>query len=754
MREEPGASPPLELWGGVESTVNRVGESYFDQIEMSGHAERAGDLRLFAELGLRAVRYPVLWERTAPEESVAADWSWPDERLETLRGLALRPIVGLVHHGSGPRHTSLVDPEFPAKLARFAGTVARRYPWVEEYTPVNEPLTTARFSGLYGHWYPHGRDDKTFALALLTQCRAVVLAMRAVRAINPTARLVQTEDLGKTFGTRALSYQAEFENERRWLSFDLLCGRVTPGNPMWNYLSRAGASPDELEWFLENSCPPDVVGVNHYLTSERFLDERLARYPVWSHGGNGLHRYADVEAVRVCAEGPAGPRALLTEAWQRYGIPLAVTEAHLGCTREEQMRWLKEVWDAARQVRDEGADVLAVTAWALLGSHDWDSLVTRADGHYEPGVFDTRSPVPRATALARMLRDLAAGREHEHPLLDTPGWWRRTDRLLYRPARREHGTTARLMPGGLNAKGEASRPLLITGATGTLGSAFARACRVRGVTYRLLSRAEMDIADETSVSEALNELGPWAVVNAAGYVRVDDAEREPERCARENTRGPALLARECARRGVSLLTFSSDLVFDGGKLRPYVEGDATAPLNVYGRSKAEAEALVLQEMPSALLVRTSAFFGPWDEYSFVTAALRALASGKTFAAADDAYVSPTYVPDLVNASLDLLVDGERGVWHLANAGEVTWACLARLAAEGAGFDASLVEGRPTGELGLTARRPLYSVLGSERGQILPSLEHAVSRYLREARIPSPVIRRRRVASTASTALGG
>jgi hypothetical protein len=105
------------------------------------------------------------------------------------------PIAGLVHHGSGPRHTSLVDPAFATGLAVYALAVAARYPWLTHYTPLNEPLTTARFSGLYCLWYPHGRNDRTFVQALLVQCRAAVLAMRAVRDVNPAANLVQTDDL-------------------------------------------------------------------------------------------------------------------------------------------------------------------------------------------------------------------------------------------------------------------------------------------------------------------------------------------------------------------------------------------------------------------------------------------------------------------------------------------------------------------------------------------------------------------------------
>src|SRR5688572_29353624 len=226
MIGQTGTIRPLELWAGLECTVNRVGDRYLDQLERSGHAIRIADLNRLAELGIRTVRYPVLWERTAPRGLDCIDWSWADERLGRLRELNLKPIVGLLHHGSGPLETNLLDPEFPQKFAAFAAAVAQRFPWVTDYTPINEPLTTARFSALYGHWYPHARDPLTFARALLNQCRGIVCSMRAIREINPAAQLVQTEDLGKTFSTPTLSYQAEFENRRRWLTFDLLSARV------------------------------------------------------------------------------------------------------------------------------------------------------------------------------------------------------------------------------------------------------------------------------------------------------------------------------------------------------------------------------------------------------------------------------------------------------------------------------------------------------------------------------------------------
>jgi dTDP-4-dehydrorhamnose reductase len=431
------------LWGGIECTVNRVGDRYFDQLERSGHAQRASDIDLFADLGLTTLRYPVLWERIAPRGLLAADWSWPDERLTRLAAHGIRPIAGLVHHGSGPRGTDLLDPAFGAGLAAFAGEVAQRYPWVEDFTPINEPLTTARFSGLYGHWYPHRHDDAAFVRCLVTECRATQLAMRAIRRANPTARLIQTEDIGCTHSTPALAEQAAFENERRWLTFDLLSGRVDRFHTLWPYLLANGITTSELQPFLDEPCPPDLLGINYYITSERFLDERLERYPDRSHGGNGRQRYADVEAVRACPDGIAGLRAVLREAWERYRRPLAVTEAHLGSTRDEQLRWLYEEWLTVRRLRAEGVPVEALTVWALLGSFDWQCLVTQETGWYEPGAFDVRGPAPRPTALAQMVRDLTAGREPRHPVLDVSGWWRQPSRLIYGhgPATAQHDVT-------------------------------------------------------------------------------------------------------------------------------------------------------------------------------------------------------------------------------------------------------------------------------------------------------------------------
>ena len=712
--------PDIELWGGVECTVNRTRDGYLDQCCLSGHQGRLSDLDRFAELGLKAIRYPVLWERVAPGGPETADWRWSDERLGRLRELGIRPIVGLVHHGSGPPCTNLLDPGFAQGLGHYAGQVAQRYPWVEAWTPVNEPLTTARFSALYGHWYPHAKDEGSFWLALLNQVDGVRLAMQAVRRVNSAAQLIQTDDLGRAYATTRLAEQAAFDNLRRWAGWDLLFGRVTRHHPLWERIAPFGLT-DRLRAIADAPCPPDIIGVNHYLTSDRFLDHRLQRYPPSTHGGNGRLAYADTEAIRVLDPPPAGLAGAVREAWQRYQTPVAITEVHNGCTREEQLRWAAEAWDTACAAREAGVDLRAVTAWSLLGSHGWDTLLT-GSGSYEPGVFDVSSGAPRPTALAALWRGLPEGAPR-HPLAQEAGWWRRPQRLLHPPLPHP-GTTRR------HDAGPGSPPLLILGATGTLGQALARACRIRHISYVLSDRSLIDLHRPESFGRSLEAVAPWAVVNAAGWVRVDAAEEDEEACHRVNAEGAVALAQACAERGIGYLGFSSDLVFGGDEDRLYVESDPVRPLNAYGRSKAEMEA-GCADLGNALIVRTAAFFSPHDGFNFAQAVLDSLETGRTFRAAHDHLVTPSYVPQLVEAALDLLIDGATGLWHLSNGDAVSWADFARRIATCSGFDADRIEAVVGPLPEWQAARPRAVGLATERGAPLGSLDVAIQCFVRE-----------------------
>lgn len=425
-----GRGVTLPIWGGVECTVARVNDRYIDQTQLTGHHDRQDDIARIASLGIKALRYPVIWERV--HAGGEADWDWTDERLEAIGSHGIEPIVTLLHHGSGPPHTNLLDAQFPQKFAAYARSVAERYPWIESYTPVNEPLTTARFSALYGVWYPHAADSRAFLTALHNEILATSLAMRAIREVNPRAKLVQTEDLGHVRATPPLQYQAEFENERRFASLDLLCGRVQKRSPFFRWASLNGLdlSDDALQALY---CPPDLIGLNYYVTGERFLDHRITAYPGVPAGGNGREPYVDVEAVRVAPEGLLGLCQLGMHVWERYRRPIAVTEAHLGDGDDERVRWVDEQYREACDLAARGADVRGFTVWSLFGACDWDSLLTQQRGRYEPGTFGLKDGAVVETPVAEWIRARAHGVAMQHSSLNEPGWWRQPARLLYNP---------------------------------------------------------------------------------------------------------------------------------------------------------------------------------------------------------------------------------------------------------------------------------------------------------------------------------
>ena len=702
-------SPIPEVWGGIECTINRIGNVFHDQLSKAGHYTREGDIQILASSGISKLRYPVLWERhtDGPEQS-SANWDVTEGNLNAIRNSDIDPIVTLLHHGSGPVFTSLDDPTFPEKLACFALQVAQRFPWVKFYTPVNEPLTTARFSGLYGHWYPHLHDELSFVRIFLNEVKAIVLSMEAIRTVNRDAKLVQTEDLCKIHAPSSLHYQAEFENERRWLTYDLLTGNFGPGHFFWNYFIGLGISAEELHFFEKNYCVPEIVGFNYYVTSERYLDTEIERYPPHQQGGNGRDRYVDIEAVRTGHS--IDIRPLLREAWERYRLPMAVTECHLNCSREEQMRWLNSIWTACCELCAEGIDMKAVTVWAMMGAFDWNSLLTCQNNHYEPGVFEIINGRLRKTILVDMIRGYAAKGSFEHPLLTAKGWW--------------HCTRGENFLEG--------SPILIVGQSGALATALSRICSNRGIHHICVSRSELNILSEADICSAIEKYKPWGIINAAGYVSVDDAETNYRECFALNAEGPGLLASLCKKTGTRLMTFSSDLVFDGEKNEPYDEEDEVCPLSIYGASKARGEQNVLAEDPSALVIRTSAFFGPWDEFNFVSKLLQSLKRNEHFKAAADVVVTPTYVPDLVNKSLDLFIDEEKGIWHIVGERQLSWAEFAREVAERSRYSKKLIIAKPYHHFGWTAERPRYSVLSSSKAGHLPSLENAIDRYLEEA----------------------
>lgn len=709
---------PIEIWGGVECTIVRMKNDIHDQLEKSGHESRPDDMRLIAGLGIKTIRYPLLWEKSVRDKNF---FRLHDERLQELIKSGIEPIAGLLHHGSGPFHTALDDPDFPYLLAEYAYNISKRYPWITSYTPVNEPLTTARFSGLYGIWYPHMTGDHSFLKMFLNQMKGIVLSMQAIRANNPQAALIQTEDLCKIHSTKQLKYQADFENHRRWLTYDLLTGKFDFRHPLWNYLIQSGIHEKEIEFFLENVTTPAVCGFNYYVSSERYLDQNLRDYPQCHHGGNGTHTYADVEAVRV-SNAQIDLYSLLKDAWMRYQLPLALTEIHIACTREEQMRWFYEAFQTGNKLTSEGVNFRAITAWSLLGSYDWDTLLQNKNNTYECGAFDVRSGIPRPTALAKMICELNSGIPSGDRLLEIPGWWRRNIRQLY-------GRGGEMQ---IEVDGYAGKKILILGATGSLGKALVRICNTRGLIFDFVKRDQFDITSKASLEKMIDEKQPWAVINATGYSRIDDAETCPEACFLINTRVPSMLAEICGKNQIRLVTFSTDQVFNGKKRNPYIESDIPEPLNVFGASKQQAEESVLHVNPDTLIIRSSSFFNPWYENDMLGMIIQSDPNlNIPFYLPSDIIMSPTYIPHMVNASLDLLIDNEKGIWHLSSEEEITYFRFIKLAFKIAGISDRNLHAVHSSKLNYIAERPPYSVLSNSQGFSLPPLFDALVNYLSE-----------------------
>jgi dTDP-4-dehydrorhamnose reductase len=410
----------FEVWASPEPTIARVdADRWVDQLALTGHDRRESDVALLGSLGVDASRTPVLWERTAPDDPLVIDLNWAKNRVAALATRGIAPIVTLLHHGSGPRYTDLLDPAFPALFADYAEAVARALPWVRRWTPINEPLTTARFATLYGVWYPNLRDDRAFGRAMIHQTLAQQAAMARIRAIRPDAEFVFTEDLQSfAAGDEATQPYAAFLRERMYLSVELVAGRVDAAHPLTSFLvDRCGVLPAQLDVVRAGATPPDVVAFNHYPHSERFLFAA-------ADGSVG-----DVPAVYVAGTDPPRAAPLLWQAAQRLHLPLALGEVHVHGTAIERVRWLAQHVDDAVVLRDAGVDLRAVGVWAAFGMTDWHSLLRDDAGVNEDGIFSFAGAtgLPERTDLTAAVCELVQTGRVSMP--DARGWWERDDRF-------------------------------------------------------------------------------------------------------------------------------------------------------------------------------------------------------------------------------------------------------------------------------------------------------------------------------------
>lgn len=254
------------------------------------------------------------------------------------------------------------------------------------------------------------------------------------------------------------------------------------------------------------------------------------------------------------------------------------------------------------------------------------------------------------------------------------------------------------------------------------------------------SHDELDLGRIDTLEDAVAFYRPNLVVNCAAYHKVDQCEVEPLRAMEINAVAVDTLAGVCARRQIEFLTVSTDYVFDGNLGRAYVESDVPRPLSTYGVSKFAGELLVQRRQMKAYIVRTCGVYGLHASrtkgYTFIDRIISDARAGTPVRVVNDVICSPTYAGHLAEALGTLVRSGTYGLYHMANAGAVSWYDFAAEALRQSGIDHP-IESLKGSEWKGMARRPAYSPLASEKlaglGIAMPSWAEGIAAYLADKR---------------------
>ena len=265
---------------------------------------------------------------------------------------------------------------------------------------------------------------------------------------------------------------------------------------------------------------------------------------------------------------------------------------------------------------------------------------------------------------------------------------------------------------------QADRPVLVLGRSGQVARALAAMWEGGRRSVEFAGRPEIDLARPETLEPLLDRTGPRIVVNAAAYTAVERAEQMAETARAVNAGGPAHLASLCRQQGVPLIHLSTDYVFAGTATTPYRPDHPADPQNAYGRTKAEGEDAIRNELPEHVILRTAWLYDAHGE-NFLRAMLRAGAEGTDVTVVDDQTGTPTYAADLASAIGSLIDRLDRdgalpwGTYHLTNRGETTWFGFATAifaALSDRGLRTPTLIPVSTADYPAQARRPAYSVL--------------------------------------------
>ena len=345
---------------GIEDTFipqERPGHRKLDLYELTQHYENwRGDLALAADSGAELIRWGIPWYLTEPAEG-RFDFGWVDQVAAELDRLGLRCVVDLMHYGTPLwLENSFLHPDYPELVARYAGEVAARYRGVfSDYTPVNEPMVNAEWCGLRGAWPPYLTGDSGFVRVAMALVDGMRRTQAAIRAADPGATIVHVDAGFQWAGDFGAHRTKAFLDEWRFLTTELLFGRVDETHVLRPYLLANGAAPDQLARFAGDPVLPDVLGVNYYpgFSRQRY-DEATGRSVPVEAGRDGL-----LQHVR--------------DYHSRYGLPLAITEtSRPSADPGEKIAWLDELTSAVAELRSEGVSLVAAFWFPMLDMFEWD----------------------------------------------------------------------------------------------------------------------------------------------------------------------------------------------------------------------------------------------------------------------------------------------------------------------------------------------------------------------------------------------
>ena len=387
MQDRSTPSRAFELVGAFESTYLPAHD--IDIIESSGHATRwRADLELMRRLGVTRLRYPIRWHRVEAAHG-AYDWRHTDAVLGHMRDAGLRPIVDLVHHTSYPRWLTdgFADARFGPAYLDYAEAVARRYPWIEEYTLFNEPFATLFLSGHEAVWPPYHHGVAGLVGLLRNVLPAVAEASRRYRELLPGARHIWTDSCEGAAGLDEVGEAfARYCDDRRFFVIDAFLGRAGDRDRPFVADVVAAGGEDLLE--LEPGHV-DVLGLDYYVHHEWCYRARRGAPPAeirrrerHPHGPGHPHA-RQVEGI-VPSRRPRALAALIHEYHRHVGLPMMLAETNLRGATSDRATFLKHTLEEVERARAAGAPVEAFCWFGLLDSLDWRSLLARCDRDIDP----------------------------------------------------------------------------------------------------------------------------------------------------------------------------------------------------------------------------------------------------------------------------------------------------------------------------------------------------------------------------------